>query len=62
MNAEITGESLTSTVASPPDTQIPASHRTAGTVIRTAPPRRRELERALPGRIGLRKGAEDAVL
>ena len=29
-------KSLTSTVASPPDTQIPASHRTAGMVIRTA--------------------------
>jgi hypothetical protein len=34
VNAEITGEIRASTEASPQDTQIPASHRTAGTVIR----------------------------
>jgi hypothetical protein len=45
-------KSLTSTVASPPDTQIPASHQTTGTVIRTAHLRRSRSEHVAARSLG----------
>jgi len=55
VNAEIAGEIPHIDGGQPTDTEIPTSHRTAGTVIRTAHPRRSPaLSTALPGRSGRR--------
>jgi hypothetical protein len=57
VNAEIAGEIPHIDGGQPPDTEIPTSHRTAGTVIRTAHPRRSPaLSTALP-RLGRRDHA-----